>query len=248
MDNEEKKVKTTTPKKTATKKVTSKKTTTAKTTAKTVAKKTEKKEPTKKVTEKKSSEKKKTTTKAASKVTEPKKTVKKETPVKKVTAPKEEPKKEEKIEQKVVIKEAKPSKVSKELLEIRRKRHLIEAIIVAVVVFIALVLLCNRTFLGIQYKNKNMTVSIPRFSYYINDKDHKVKFVTLRKSKYLKDYYNEYLEGFIFYSCKEGKNTFYYNEQTKTLIKEIKIEKHFAIKTIEITYDTKTPEEVCGLK
>lgn len=245
MDNEEKKVKTTTPKKTTTKKVTSKKTTTAKTTAKTT-KKTEKKEPTKKVTEKKPSEKKKTTTKAASKTTEPKKIVKKE-PVKKQEV-KEEPKKVEKVEQKTITKEAKPSKVSKELLEIRRKRHLIEAIIVAVVVFIALILLCNRTFLGIQYKNKNINVSIPRFSYYVNDKDNSVKFVTLRKSKYLKDYYNEYLEGFIFYSCAEGKNTFYYNEQTKTLIKEIKIEKHFAIKTIEITYDTRTPEEVCGLK
>lgn len=221
MDNEEKKVKTTTPKKkTTTKKVETKKTTkpeegktkTVKKTRTTSTKTMDKKEPVKKVAKEK--------------------TVKEEVTI-------------DEKEQKVVTKEKKPSK---ELLKIRKKRYLIEAIIVAVLVLIVLILLSNRTFLKLKYENKNMEVSIPRFSYYVDDKDNKVEFITLRKSQYLNDYYNEYLEGFIFYSCAEGENTFYYNEKTKTLIKEIKVEKKFVIKTIEVTYDTRTPEEVCGLK
>ena len=68
------------------------------------------------------------------------------------------------------------------------------------------------------------------------------------ETEYLNDYYNEQLEGFVFYSCSEGEKTFYYNEKTFSLIKEIKVEKKFAIKTVEITYDTRSPEEVCGIK
>lgn len=225
MDNEEKKAKTTTTKKRT----------------------TTKKEETKKNEVKSKPVKKTTTKKDTTKKTTKPKTVKKTVEVKEVSQPKEEVKIQEKGS-KVVTKDTKSAKVSKELLEIRRKRHLIEAIIIVVLAVIVIMLLANRTFLSINYKNDSINVSIPRFSYYVKDKDNKVKFVTLRKSKYLKEYYNEYLEGFIFYSCSEGENTFYYNEQTKTLIKEIKVEKHFAIKTIEISYDSRTPEEVCGLK
>lgn len=223
MDNEEKKVKTTTPKK----KATTKKETTKKQT-KTTKNASSKANTTKKVTEKK-------------KTTKPVK--KEEVKVVKVT-------KEEAIKEKNTIKlpETKKKEVSKEILEIRKKRHLIETIIILVLVLIAIMLISNRTFLTTSYKNDNINISIPRFSYFLKDKDNKVKFVTLRKSKYLNDYYNEYLEGFVFYSCSEGEKTFYYNEKTFSLIKEIKVEKKFAIKTVEITYDTRSPEEVCGIK
>lgn len=224
MDNEEKKVKTTTPKKKATpkKQTTKKQTKTSKSASKTNT--------TKKVTEKK-------------KNTKPVKKEEKKVEVVKVT--KEEAIKEQET---LNIPASKKKEVSKELLEIRRKRHLIEAIIILVLVLIAAMLISNRTFLTTTYKNDNINISIPRFSYFVKDKDNKVKFVTLRKSKYLNDYYNEYLEGFVFYSCAEGEKTFYYNEKTFSLIKEIKVEKKFAIKTVEITYDTRSPEEVCGIK
>ena len=200
MDNEEKKVKTTTPKK----KATTKKETVKKQT-KTTKSASSKTNTTKKVTEKK-------------KTTKPVK--KEEVKVVKVT-------KEEAIKEKDTIKlpETKKKEVSKEILEIRKKRHLIEAIIILVLVLIAIMLISNRTFLTTSYKNDNINISIPRFSYFVKDKDNKVKFVTLRKSKYLNDYYNEYLEGFVFYSCSEGEKTFYYNEKTFSLIKEIKVEK-----------------------
>lgn len=253
MENEEKKVKpkkttapkkTTSTRKTATKKVEKKedvasvKKTTVK---KTVTKKAEPKE---KVAVKKETPTKTTVKKPATKKVESKEIVKEV-----VTKPKVEVTPEVKEEKKVIANEIKEEKISKkELMLIRKKRYIVEGIILAVVALIALILLCNKTFLSVNYKDENVNISIPRFSYFVKNEDNEIKFMTLRKSKYLKDYYNEYLEGFVFYSCAEGERTFYYNEQTKTLIKEIEIEKKFAIKTIEIEYDTRTPEEVCGLR
>jgi hypothetical protein len=264
VENEEKKVKkttkTTTPKKSTTKTVSTKKVTEKKETAKKTA---PKKEPVKeevkavkkttKVEPKKTVAKKETIKKATVKKSEPKietKAVKKTTK----SAPKKEvkivePVKEEVKVEKVITKELKEEKISKkELREIRKKRYIIEGIIIAIVVIIGLILLGNRTFLSINYKTDKVNISIPRFSYFVSDEENEARFITLRKSEYIKEYYNEYLEGFTFYSCAEGKNTFYYNDQTKTLIKEIEVEKKFALKIVEIEYDTRTPEEFCGLR
>jgi len=257
MEKEEKEIKKSTKKTTTTKtapvkksgsakkepvkKVTEKKTTTKKTVKKEKAKpvaKEAKKEPVKKVAPKK------TTTKKAPTKKEVVKPVIKEEVVVKEEKNIETPSKEESV----VVAGIKTNKSSKELFELRKKRYILETIIIAVVVIVALLFLCNKTFLKTNYKTEAINVSIPRFSYYVKDKDNIVKFYTLRKSANLKEYYNEYLEGFIFYSCAEGNNTFYYNEETKTLIKDIKVEKKFAIKTVEITYDGRTPEEVCGLR
>lgn len=258
MENEEKKVKkttkTTTPKKSTTKTASTKKVTEKKETTKKAEPKTETVKAVKKTT--KSAPKKTVAKKETEKKVAPKK---EETKVaKKTTTRKAEPKKEEKIVEpvkeevkveKVITKEIKEEKISKkELREIRKKRYIIEGIIIAVVAIIGLILLCNKTFLSINYKTDKINISIPRFSYFISDTENEVKFATLRKSEYLKEYYNEYLEGFVFYSCAEGTNTFYYNEQTKTLIKEIEIEKKFALKIVEIEYDARTPEEFCGLR
>lgn len=232
MNNEEKEVKRrTTPKKKTTKKTETKKTTT-------------KSNEIKKTTTKKTEEKKT----VAKKESKPKKIEKKEEV--KIISETKEIKEEPKViskESKTVTKDTKEAEVSKEVLAIRKKRYIIEAIIVIALVVIALIILCNRTFLKNGYVNDNITVSIPRFSYFVSDNNNTVKLVTLRKASYLRDYFNEYLEGFTFYSCSEGTNTFYYNEGTHSLIREIKIESNFGIKTIEITYETRSPEEVCGL-
>ncbi len=246
MDKEEKEVKKVTKKTTTTKKSSTKKPTNVKKETKSVTKNATSKASTTKVVKKvdeKTTSKKPTVKKSTN--TKPK-TVKKVEKIEKIV---EVPViKEEAKEQKVVTNTVPAKKFSSELLKIRKKRYIIEAVIIAILVIVALLFLFNRTFLKTNYKTDTINVDIPRFSYYMKDKDNKVKLFTLRKSDYLKEYYNEYLEGFVFYSCAEGNNTFYYNEETKTLIKEIKIEKKFAIKTIEITYDTRIPEEVCGLR
>lgn len=241
MDKEEKEVKKVTKKTTTTKKSPAKKAETPKKEVKSSVKKAPIK---KETTSKTSSAKAKTVKKVTGATPKKKVTVKKEEKIIEVPVVKEAPVKEEKI----VTTTVKEKKVSSELLQIRKKRYIIEAIIVAILVIVTLMFLCNRTFLKTSYKNDNIEVDIPRFSYYVKDKDNKITLLTLRKSEYLKEYYNEYLEGFTFYSCAEGNNTFYYNDETKTLIKEIKVEKKFAVKKVEIIYDARTPEEVCGLR
>ena len=148
MDNEEKKEKTAPKKKTMPKKEEPKKVVAKKVKAESTDKSGKRKSQTK-------TSSKKTTTK--------KKTVTKKEPTKKVNVPMESTKdanQKEKIkEQRVITNESKSSKVSPELLEIRRKRHLIEAIIIAILVFIVLILLSNRTFLGVIYKNDHINIS-----------------------------------------------------------------------------------------
>ena len=246
MEKEEKEVKKPTKKTTTTKKAPAKQVA-KKEAVKKVVNKEVKKEEIKPVVkeEKKSPVKKTTVKKTTSKPTikkdkVEKKEVKEKVPVAGVS--------EENKDEKVITNTAPKKKISKELFEIRKKRYIIEAIILAVVLIVALVLLFNKTFLKTNYKTDAIDLYIPRFSYFVKDKDNTVKFYTLRKSANLKEYYNEYLEDFIFYSCAEGNNTFYYNDETKTLIKDIKVEKKFAVKTILVHYDSRTPEEVCGLR
>ncbi|MBQ7136834.1 MAG: hypothetical protein IJO43_02515 [Bacilli bacterium] len=258
MDNEEKKVKNTKTVKTTAKKAAPKKE--AKTTTVKRATVAKKKEEVKASTKTKAAtassnpktEKKTATSKTASKTTTTKRVVKKLPDKKEVVVPvKEEVKVVKPKEKKVVTNEEKvvePKVSKKELKEIRKKRYIFEAIVILALVAIALVLVFNRTFLSVNYKTDSVDLEIPRFSYFISDEDNVVKLVTLRKSENLNEYYNEYLEGFTFYSCAEGDTTFYYDEKTDTLIKEIKVEKNFALKTVSIMYDTRTPEEVCGLR
>ena len=252
MDNEEKKE---VKKSTSTKAKKTAKTNTTKTSAKKAtntktvkAKETKTKkveEPKKESTTKKAAA---TKTNTSRKVATPKQVTKKDIPPVKEEAPKEIKSDEVKVFAKATNNDNKEEKITKkELKEIRKKRYTIEAIIVAILLFITLILILNRTFLKTVYKTDVMEVTIPRFTYYVSDKDNTVTFVTLRKSANLEKYYNEYLEGFIFYSCANGEKTFYYNAGTNTLIEEIAVKKHFGIKTITVKYDTRSPEEVCGI-
>lgn len=268
MDNEKetKKIKKTT--KSANTKKVSEKEKVSKTNADSKTTKTTTTAKTSKTTTSKPAAKKSTTVKVAkkdvTKVPTTKTVTTKESPVKKTE--KKAPVKEEKVdvaikeekheETKVFPKTTKPEtkevssqeKISKtELLAIRKKRYTIEIIIVAILVFIALILLLNRTFLKTNYKTDYINIDIPRFTYYMSDKNNTVKLATLRKSANVKEYFNEYLEGFTFYNCEEGAKTFYYNANTKTLIEDIKVDKYFAVKVITVKYDKRSPEEVCGL-
>jgi len=130
----------------------------------------------------------------------------------------------------------------------KKNRKVVFIALLSFVTVVFLLFLANKTFFRTEYNKNRLKIELPIFMYFISDKDNEVKLVTLRKSENLKEYYSEYLEGFTFYSCAEGETTFYYNEKTNTLIKEIKVEKNFALKTVSIIYDTRTPEEVCGLR
>lgn len=126
--------------------------------------------------------------------------------------------------------------------------NLIKSLIIMIILFIVLLLLFNRSFLKTNYSNDSIELNLPRFSYYINDNGKEVKFVTLRKSSYLNDFYNEYLEGFTFYSCYNGTKTFYYNEDTDTLIYNVDVKKVLGIKIITVKYENSVPGTVCNMR
>ena len=110
----------------------------------------------------------------------------------------------------------------------------VELIIIFVFSVIMLILLCNRTFFRTNYKNSKMKIDIPLLMYFKSDKNNKLVFKTLRKSKYVTDYFNNKLYNYTRYFC--NGYTFYYDEENQYAIYDIKVEKDFIVKTVTISY------------
>lgn len=255
--NEEEKVVKTSSKKT-TKKVPAKKTTTksVKETKDKVVKET-KKETVKKVATTKTSKTNAKATKTTKVASEAKKApakkttttkTKEKTPAKKATTKKTTVKKVEPkvVEKKIEVEDEKVinATVDQELIQARAKRQIIETIILLGLFVILLLLLFNKSFIKTSYTNDNMSINIPRFMYYVGDNGSTVTFKTLRKSTNVREYFDETLEGFVYYDCSE---TGYYDEQTNTFIKSITVDKNWlGIKTVKIEYTTKVLSEICS--
>lgn len=136
------------------------------------------------------------------------------------------------------------AKVDDELIKARALRQNIEIIVLSILFLIALLLLLNKSFIKTSYKTDKVEVDLPRFLYYVTDANDQVVFKTIRKTKNVEDFFDEYLETkFIYYDCKEKG---YYNEETNTFIESITVEKSFAIKTVTIKYSTKPITEICS--
>lgn len=158
-------------------------------------------------------------------------------------------KKEEKAKKKALKKEVKEEKrrakkVKKELrkisaekeevLEIRKKRYIFETVVIVIFAIFMLILLCNRTFFREEYKTSKIDLDIPLLTFFVKDSDGEIELKTLRKSAYLREYFDSYLSNFTRYTCDDVN--FYYNELTRTAIYDITVEKTFAVKTIRIKY------------
>ena len=110
----------------------------------------------------------------------------------------------------------------------------IELIVIVLFSLIMLVLLCNRTFFRNNYKNSKININIPLLMYFKEDKDNKIVLKTLRKTKYLQEYFNDELSTLTQYNC--GNYTFYYDEVNYFAIYDIKINKNIISKTVTIEY------------
>ena len=161
-----------------------------------------------------------------------------------------ETKKEEKKKKPLVKgtnKELKSISLEQEsLVEIRSKRHIFQAIILIVIVLALIVILGNKSFLNKRYRNDHITVDIPMFLYYTSDSDNVVSFKTLRKSEYVRSYFEEYISHLDYYSC--NGQTIYYDAKTKSAFKGITVEKAFAFKTVKINYFDKSIDALCEVK
>ena len=134
----------------------------------------------------------------------------------------------------------------KEIRENKHKRFLYNLELLVIVIFsiIMLILLCNRTFFRNKYKNSKINIDIPLLMFFRSDKDNKLVLKTLRKSQYVKNYFDDELKDMIKYNC--GDYSFYYDERNFYAIYNIDIKKDFIIKTVTIEYASGNPDCLCN--
>lgn len=138
--------------------------------------------------------------------------------------------KEKKVRKK--IKQA--FKESEEKYKANKIKNTIEIVIIVIFSVIMLLLLSNKTFFREEYRTDKITIRVPMMMFFVSDKDNEVVLKTLRKSAYVKDYFEKQFEGMTRYNC--GDFGFYYDELNNTAIYGVKVDKNFAIKTVKIEY------------
>ena len=79
--------------------------------------------------------------------------------------------------------------------------------------------------------------------YFEKDDGNEIVLKTLRKTKYVQDFFDNELEKYTRYSC--GGNSFYYIEQSNTAVYKIDVTKDFAIKTVRISYAQGNADCLC---
>lgn len=119
----------------------------------------------------------------------------------------------------------------------------LELIVVVVFSIIMLILLCNRTFFRTNYKTSKINIDIPLLMFFKSDDGNKLVLRTLRKSEYVRDYFDDKLKNMTKYNCN---NTFYYDEENNYAIYDIKIQKDFVVKTVTINYAVGNADCLCN--
>lgn len=113
-------------------------------------------------------------------------------------------------------------------------KYAIEITLVIIFSLIIILLLCNRTFFKEEYKTSKISLNIPLLTYFIKDNGEEIELKTLRKTEYVKNFFDNELAKMTRYNC--ANNTFYYNDESNTAIYNIDVTKNFAVKTIKIKY------------
>ena len=150
----------------------------------------------------------------------------------------------EKEKEEVEIKKSKKRKRDdKQLKKMRKLLYVIETIAVVIIAIIMLILITNKTFFREEYRTNNIKIDIPLLTFFVSDKNDEIKLLTLRKSEYVKKYFEDYLSLLDRYSC--NGEIFYYDENYGTAIYNIDVDKGFALKTITIKYTNKDARELC---
>lgn len=215
---------------------------------KSIKKTTEKKVDKKTTTKKSSTTAKKKETKKVENTNTKKKTTKKEIekPIEKEIVKRKIDKKDE-----LEINEIEPELENKEEIvkkdKIEKYGNTIIVSLLLAISIVFLIFLSNKSFFRNTYKNGDLVLKLPLFMYFVSDDGNTVKFKTLRKSEYIKQYFDEYLsnlENFDYYACNDGRQI-YYNSDNKNAIYSIDVEKNFALKTITVKYDIVEENTLC---
>ena len=138
------------------------------------------------------------------------------------------------IEEEKLLKQAERRKAKREKLrEYSLKRTLLVSFAI-VFLIVMLVFFCNRTFFKTTYKTSKIEIDIPRLMFFIKDDGNEIVFKTYRKSKYVKNFFDNHLNNYSYYRCQG--NDFFYDENSQAAIYSVEVEKGFALKTVTIKY------------
>ena len=155
-------------------------------------------------------------------------------------------KKENKDKKTKVVNKEKPTKafIDKEKsYRSQRIKSILELTVVIIMSFFMILLLCNRTFFKEEYTTSKISINIPLMMYFKKDDGNEIIMKTLRKSDYVKEFFDGELNKMTRYNC--GTHSFYYDDTTNTAIYSIDVEKNFAIKTVRIKYVQGSADCLC---
>lgn len=144
-------------------------------------------------------------------------------------------------------------KMSKKELEgYKRRNFIVEGCILFVVFLIVIFFVSNKTFIHTKYTHEiggsKIEIEIPRFTYFVSDKDETITFMTLRKTVNTTQWFNDLVENekYDLYYCPGDEVPYYYNSVGHFFIKNISVTKHFGIKKITIDYSTEDYDTFCN--
>ncbi len=164
-----------------------------------------------------------------------------------------------KAHSKVIANKSAAEELKKDAIEVsfdetpmEKKTRTVQLVILIIVAFLLLLFLANRTFFRTAFTkkidDKEIRVDLPRFTYFISDKDQTLTFKTLRKSQNTINYYDQYLESesFDLYNCTTRKEPIYYNRAYKYFLYDVEVKKSFAVKTVTMKYSLENVDEICN--
>lgn len=161
---------------------------------------------------------------------------------------------------KPIAKKDATAKLKKDAVEVKfeetaaeQKARTFQLIVLIILAFVLLLFLSNRTFFRTKFTkkvdDKEIVINLPRFTYFVSDKDETLTFTTLRKSENTISYYEHYLESesFDLYTCANKKEPIYYNRGHKYFLYDVEVNKTFIMKTVTIKYSLSNVDEICHI-
>ena len=117
---------------------------------------------------------------------------------------------------------------------------IIKLFICLILLIILTIFVVNKTFIKDNYKN----IQIPRFSYFIKDKNQELELISIKSFRALKNYFNiENTKEFTLYTC--NNHQLYFNMKYKYFIYDINIDNKGIYRRIKFKYSFEDNNKFC---
>lgn len=117
---------------------------------------------------------------------------------------------------------------------------IIKLFVIIILLILFTILITNKTFIKDNYKN----IKIPRFSYFIKNKNKEVELINIKSYNSLKNYYDiENIKEFTLYIC--NNHQLYFNMKYKYFIYDINIINKGIYRRIKFKYSFEDYNKFC---